>query len=409
MELAFSSIEEFTGIYSSMDEYAVDKCPCGGIRELELIPATIHIGNHTINIVDCPVLTCPKCGSQKLGNRIPQELSTQYHFMQERGYSGCKLTSKSLRLKYAAAAGFKYDSRDLNIPGLSFDDDPSHTIGFSCPVFFDRKVLNNFFTDDDYELDIFSESFGSISKKGHDGWIYDWQIDFGVNRNNLVVMFLGDLDQIEPDDRAIHWLRAYNVDSDHILIDTEFYRAQLLSEFSDPIIEQRILALRNDFYGKIQCKYGISLFHLEQEVETKGKTLRKPINYSESEIKENIIVLDGLLNEGIDCDALRTLYRQLVTPLPKNLDNLRSRKLLQGIIASKTNEAQAKSIISPLFYLNDLRVCFAHLISQDEVDKYKENIVKAFSLVSFSEYRKLYDALMDALYQLYKFLYVTEF
>ena len=409
MELVFSSIEEFTGIYSSIDEYAVDKCLCGGIRELELIPATIYIENYTINVVDCPILTCPKCGSQKLGNRMPQEISTQYYFMQEHEHSGCTLTSKNLRLAYASAANFKYDSRDLNIPGLSFDDDPSHSIGFSCPVFFDRKVLNSFYTDDDYELDIFSETFGSIAKKGHDGWLYEWQIDFGVNRNNLVVMFLGDLDQIDSDDRAIHWLRAYNVESDHILVDTEFYRAQLLSEFSDPIIERRILALRNDFYKKIQGKYGVSLFHLEQEVEARGKTLRKPINYSESEIKENIIVLDGLLNEGIDCKALRTLYKQLVTPLPKDIEELKSRKLLQGIIASKTGVTQAKSIISPLFHLNDLRVCFAHLISQDDVDKCKENIVKAFSLASFNEYRKLYDTLMEALYQLYKFLYVTEF
>lgn len=409
MELVFSSIEEFTGIYSSINEYAVDKCPCGGIRELELIPATIHIGSHTINVIDCPALICPKCGSQKLGNRMPQEISTQYHFMREHGYSGCTLTSKNLRLAYASTANFKYDSRDLNIPGLSFDDDPNHSIGFSCPVFFDRKVLNSFYTDDDYELDILSETFGSIAKKGHDGWLYEWQIDFGVNRNNLVVMFLGDLDQIDSDDRAIHWLRAYNVESDHILVDTEFYRAQLLSEFSDPIIERRILALRNDFYKKIQGKYGVSLFHLEQEVEARGKALRKPINYSESEIKENIVVLDGLLNEGIDCKALRTLYKQLVTPLPKDIEELKSRKLLQGIIASKTSETQAKSIISPLFYLNDLRVCFAHLISQDEVDKYKENIVKAFSLASFNEYRKLYDTLMEALYQLYKFLYVTDF
>lgn len=61
------------------------------------------------------------------------------------------------------------------IPGIGVDLDPTHQRIF-VSVFFKRNVLNNFFTDDDYELDFFSESYGVIAKKGTDGCQYEWKI-----------------------------------------------------------------------------------------------------------------------------------------------------------------------------------------------------------------------------------------
>ena len=313
-----------------------------------------------------------------------------------------------IRYEFAKTANFIYDSRDMSIPGLGVDLDPTNPKGFSCPVYFDRKVLNNFFTDNDYELDFFSESYGSIAKKGTDGWQYEWKIVFGINKNDKVILFLGDLDQIDSADRAIYWLKSYNVNSDHCIVDTELYRGQFNCIFSEPIIEHRIISLRNSFFSKIKKKYGIELFHLEEEVEANGRDLQKPINYSKNEIKQNIITLDGVLNEGIDCEALRTLCSQIVVPPPANIKNLKTRKLLQNIISVSAGQDDAKDIIAPLFYLNDLRVCFAHLISQETIDEYESNIVSAFNLSAFTDYRKLYDTLIDKLYYLYRYLNITE-
>lgn len=223
-----------------------------------------------------------------------------------------------------------------------------------------------------------------------------------------MIIFLGDLDQIEKDDRAIYWLKSYNIKSDHCLVHTEFYQAQLNCVFSDSIKEKRIISLRNAFFKKMEKKYGVKLFHLEEEVEAKGNSIEKPINYSKREIEENIIVLDGVLNEGIDCDELRKLCMQLVNPVPKDIKKLKTRKLLEAIISISVGDAAAKEIIAPLFYLNNLRVCFAHLISQSEIDKYQNNIVAAFGLSSFDEYKELYDTLIDKLYNLYTYLNITE-
>lgn len=219
---------------------------------------------------------------------------------------------------------------------------------------------------------------------------------------------MGDLEQIEEDDRAIFWLKSYNIESDHQIVSTELYQAQFNCIFSEPIKEMQIIALRNSFFKKMKKKYGVELFHLESEIEQKGKEIQKPINYSAREVQDNIIILDGVLNEGIDCDQLREVYKRVVNPLPRNVNDLKTRKLLQGIIAKYQGEDEAKKLIAPLFYLNDLRVCFAHVISQEEVDKCKANIVRAFNLSDFSEYRKMYDSLIDELYSLYRYLNVTD-
>ncbi len=412
MVFNYSNIEDFENTYDNYETAEIlneTKCDCGSYYEMHLDTVEVTIGEYTVLLVDCPTMVCTKCGKQHLCPDIPQEIYTTYFRLTKNGFKNCKLTMKSdIRYEFAKTANFIYDSRDMSIPGLGVDLDPTNPKGFSCPVYFDRKVLNNFFTDDDYELDFFSESYGSIAKKGTDGWQYEWKIVFGINKNDRVILFLGDLDQIDSADRAIYWLKSYNVNSDHCIVDTELYRGQFGCIFSEPIIEHRIISLRNSFFSKIKKKYGIELFHLEEEVEANGRDLRKPINYSKNEIKQNIITLDGVLNEGIDCEALRTLCSQIVVPPPANIKDLKTRKLLQNIIAVSAGQDDARDIIAPLFYLNDLRVCFAHLISQETIDEYESNIVSAFNLSAFTDYRKLYDTLIDKLYYLYRYLNITE-
>lgn len=412
MELVFVDIAEFEKYFNNQDVAMYlhsTVCGCGSPLEMYLGQCTVDVGDYHIQINECPIMKCGRCGKEHLCPNIPQEIYCVFFQMQKKGSDVCRLTMKSEeRFEYCKDVEFVYDPRDLSIPGIDTDLDPTNKKGFSCPVFFDRKVLNAFYTDDDYELDFASESYGSISKKGTDGWEYDWNIVFGINKNDRVIMFLGDLATIDSDDRAIYLLKAYNVHSDHTVVDTELYQAQYNCIFSDPIKEQRIISLRNAFFSKVKKKYGIELFHLEQEKEQKGKMIVKPINYSKQEVEANIIILDGVLNEAINCIELRELYKKVVAVVPKNIGDLKTRKLLQGIIANIESEQKAKEMIAPLFCLNDLRVCFAHLISNEEVETFKSNVVSALCLETFDDYRRLYDTLIDRLYDLYRYLYVTE-
>lgn len=406
MEFYFENANEFIREFDRY--YPLEKCECGGVREMELSTATVIIGEKTIEICDCPILVCQKCGKELIGHRVPLFIyKVCEEFKDHPGDTRCQLTLKGEgRFSYAEKADYLYDSRDLNIPGCDVDLDPTHEEGFSLPVYFDRKVLNSFLTDDEYELDFFSESYGDIAKLGTDGWAYEWKIPFGINANDRVVIFLGDLDQID-DERSVHFLKAYNVPSDHLLVGTELYQAQMNCIFSEPIIEQRVIRLRNGFYSNILKQFGIDLRHLEQEVVDKVRLVKKPVSYSEREVSGNIVALDGILNEGISQDGLRDLCTALGET--SDIKQLRTRKLLQKVISTKEGEDRAKDIIAPLFHLNDLRVCFSHLLPDEDIQNYKDGIVEAFGLSDFSEYRKLYESLLEELYTLYKYLYVTDF
>jgi hypothetical protein len=402
MHFHFKTINEFEDKFNNY--YPLDRCDCGGLREMDISTADFLIGDKRIVIEGCPILICKKCKNELIGNRIIKGVyNTYYKFEDHPGVKECKINIRSdVRFDYAKKAEFVYDSRDLNIPGCDIDLDPTRKDGFSLPVYFDRKVLNNFYLDDDYEMDFFSESYGDIGKKGIDGW----QIPFGINENDKVVMFLGDLDLID-DDRSILMLKTYNITSDHKLVDTELYQAQMNCIFSDPILEERVILLREGFYKRIYKQFGVDLSHLEKEVKKKRECVKKPVVYSEREISGNVIALDGIFNEGISQDGLRELCKQL--NVVGDVKSLKTRKLLQAIIATKEGEEKAKSIIAPLFRLNDLRVCFAHLLPEEDIQKLKDSIVKAYRLCGFNEYRKLYDCLIYELYELYKYLNITDF
>lgn len=81
---------------------------------------------------------------------------------------------------------------------------------------------------------------------------------------------------------------------------------------------------------------------------------------------------------------MRLLYKKLNGTLPNN--STQTRKLLQGIIACVEDEEKAKKIIGPLYSLNDLRICFAHLLPQENIEQRKQNILSTFGLTDFQDY-----------------------
>ncbi len=408
MDMIFKDLREFEKKYDKKAIMALHQtqCPCGKCREMDFTDVRVTIGAVHIEIPECPVMKCPACGEMQLCPIIPAEIYKAYDKRPQNG-NFCKLTIRNnRRFEWAHTLNLQYDSRDLCIPGLNVDLDPTHPEGYSCPVFFKRKVLGAFYNDDDYVLDFFSESYGCIAKKGTDGFEYDWLVHFGINKNDKVVMFLGDLDTIDSEEAAAHFLNIYNIESDHCIVDTELYRAQMNCVPSKPIVEKRILALKESFYHRVQKKYGISLFHLQDECEEQKEKLQKPLHYTEKEIRINIDLMDGILNEGIDSDGLKKLYKVIYNADPPKAIRTQTRKLLEQIIASK--DEKADRTIGPLYALNDLRNYFSHLLSQQKMDELKNNALDTLMLTEFNDYRKLYDTLIKRLYSLYQYLNVMD-
>lgn len=164
MDIRFSTYNDFLTEYQT---YKLDKCSnCEGVRELIDDDVTVVIENRTLHFPELLVLCCNKCGDKCLPEYSKQIIDGAYKSMIEQEQFVGEFVSKSYKKKfeYCKETDYKYDHKDYyNIPGLCYDEEHS-TEGFLTPVYFDRKALIYFISVPDFEVDIFSETYGHIGK-----------------------------------------------------------------------------------------------------------------------------------------------------------------------------------------------------------------------------------------------------
>ena len=121
---------------------------------------------------------------------------------------------------------------------------------------------------------------------------YDWSVPFGFNSNGKLVFWLGDLNYMDAQSQAI--LKGFNVDSDHLIIDSEFFQAQMNCMFSRPIKEKQILMNKDNFILNVKKKYNIDLTHLEKECSSQTENIGRPLVFTEQSISGVINAFDNL-------------------------------------------------------------------------------------------------------------------
>lgn len=62
MELIYSSIKEFEDTYNTNYGLYNTQCSCGAYFEMHLENINVNIGEYEIQINECPVMVCEKCG-----------------------------------------------------------------------------------------------------------------------------------------------------------------------------------------------------------------------------------------------------------------------------------------------------------------------------------------------------------
>lgn len=230
----FKNENEF---YKSLEYFRVDRCDvCNETCELVECETMVIIADIRLDFSDALIMKCIKCGKVFMPMHFAKMVAYVYHQAIEGGYKGGTFprTSYKKEYDYCKRIGFTYDYRDhINIPGLCHDDE--HTDGFLTPVDFEKTALVYFIASPEYEVNIFSESYGDIRKKDIDGALL-WVIAFGFNSNGRLVFGLGDLD--EMDDKSLMILKGFNIESDHKIVNSEFYQAQMNCIFSAPIVER---------------------------------------------------------------------------------------------------------------------------------------------------------------------------
>jgi DNA-directed RNA polymerase subunit RPC12/RpoP len=245
-----TSLEKFCEDNKSLP---IDTCKkCGEKVELVFSDYKIQIDTFFIEVKELPQLECTYCGEKVLSSKSKNMILYLYEECRAHNQKGVQVTPRNLNKRYnfCERFNFNYDYRDYeNIPGLSALTGD----GFLTPVFFKKEALVYFMHHPDYELNLFSESYGVFGYKDQ------FQVPFGINKNDKLILWLGDLDKL--DDNTLRYLEIHNVPSDHILMHTEFYDAQLKAIWSEPIIERQLVNLRNKAYDLLKSKHGIDIHH----------------------------------------------------------------------------------------------------------------------------------------------------
>ena len=409
MEFIFDTYNDFLIEYK---KYKLDRCnKCRGVRELIDDDVTVTIENRTLHFPKLLVLCCKKCGDKCLPEYSKQMIDGAYKSMkeQEQFIGEFRLKNYIKKFEYCQEIDYKYDHKDYyNIPGLCFDEE--HSVeGFLTPVFFDRKALIYFISVPDFDVDIFSETYGHIGKKDPEGvYVYDWDVPFGFNSNGKLVFWLGDLNYMDTQSQAI--LKGFNVDSDHLIVDSEFFQAQMNCIFSKPIKEKQILMNKERFISNIQEKYNIDLAHLDEECSEHVKNIKRPLVFTEQSVSSVINSFDKVLVEGFNVRELRILYETLYPESERNIQykNWQSIRLIKEILLKFCDEIEetidVETLISPLYILHDYRIYFDHLLSKDKQKSTKLHIVETLGVQNFEEQEAIYTEEIDRLNKLFQYL-----
>lgn len=258
-------------------------------------------------------------------------------------------------------------------------------------------------------MDIFSETYGHIGKKDPEGvYIYDWDVPFGFNSNGKLVFWLGDLNYMDTQSQAI--LKGFNVDSDHLIVDSEFFQAQMNCTFSKPIIEKQILMNKDSFISNIKKKYNIDLAHLDEECSEHAKNIKRPLVFTEQSVSGVINAFDKVLVEGFNAGRLRELYEALYSENERDAQygKWQSIRLIKEILLKFCNGIgnmiDVEKLISPLYILHDYRIYFDHLLSMDKQESTKAHIVATLGVQNFSEQEAIYLEEIDRLNKLFQYL-----
>ena len=287
MEYNFQSYDSFLDEYKKYHYHDCDNC--GALRELSNEHVDIIIEDRVMHFEDLLVLKCTKCGSTCLPMHSKQMIDGCYKIMlKESHYEGIqKYRGYKKEFNYCENKDFLYDHRDYyNIPGLCFDEEHS-TEGFLTPVYFSNKVLLYFLNDPEYHVKLGSETYGYFELSG------EWGVPFGINRNGKVVFWLGDLSYL--DSKTLDIMRPHNTESDHQLIDSEFYMAQMCCVWSEPNKETSICHQKEQLFKGIESNYGISLFHLDDEIGLQIEAYQKPVFFTQKTIDLTINMLPKVL------------------------------------------------------------------------------------------------------------------
>jgi hypothetical protein len=357
-------------------------------------PLQIWLGKHQIKVDN---LSVELEGVPLLINETTKEVhlpdKTKYiikHFI-EKAKSRCEaeisLKPRDLGLKrysYASSFNFIYSQIDYEyIPGLS---NPWSEEGFLMPVFFKLSILDKYSRHPEYELDLFSESHGSI-RKGT-----EWSIEFGINKNNKVIMWLGDIDNL-PDNEK-YYLRSENIESDHN-IHSEFYDAQIDVKWSNPSEQSALFHYRKQLKKLVSKGINLDLYMLDGEISKVIGNLHRPIFWKDNHVGPVIESFNRIFVESLNTSKIKADVLAVAPTV--DLKGKGSLKVFESWLQNRLQLENCATVMCPFYVLYDFRIITCHLQSEES---HAEKLTSINKRLGISEDNVSYEIIYDSLIEL---------
>ena len=373
---------------------------CPDFRVLKIEGVTFEKEGKKVGI-KVPFFFCNSCESREpLGSLEYFEGIAEKHYQEiKKGeFTTVEFKYENKSFHQYDHLGLKYSSEDYYlIPGLSREWDD----GFLTPVFFDKDLLLYYNHHPNYSVKLYSFSSGNIYH--HDEPMLRY--GFGINRSGKIFTWLGDIDEDLGDQEMLSDLKRFqasNIDSDHDIF-SKFYLSQIPFVSSDMFQrsdnEYKVFSLKDELRKKIFDLHGITITLIE--IDDLSDYYKPPILEEKEQIFSSYLGLNKYLIENIQITPLK---EALINAGKKKEDisQLGSLKTFEWYLSEVLKVPNVKSIISPLYVLNDLRQLHGHLSKESFAEKYdscKERLELNKDSNHFEVYKKLIEKLI-AFYQL---------
>ena len=309
-------------------------------------------------VKDCPILRCPFCSFQLLPDVALAEIDRALDVAKKGGERlvNLRCPKSETRFRFSQDVEFSYDARDyLYIPGLWR---PSAD-GFLTPLFFNRGVILKYRNSSEYQLELDSDTYGTVRMKNH-------TISFGLNRQEQVIMWLGDVDGLPVNER--YYLLSENITSSHDVA-SEFYDGQIDVIWSEPSRERALFDARAEFVQKGQRLLAAPVMLLDVECSEILEGFRPPLAEDRRSVPNAIEDLCKVCVESINKAAFAAFLRNNGVAVDSKVGGL---KVMEKWLELRVGK-DARSFMSPLFVLYDLRINAAHLLSSERASEVLES------------------------------------
>jgi len=238
-----------------------------------------------------PMLECPMCGGTAVTPHVEHAVQAAARKATEGGHRRCRPAFEQRRFSLCEVE-FEYDSTDwLAIPMLRQSE--SERDGYYAPVFFRRAVLLRYMVRDEYTTRQFRDGGSIHFPNGSD-------LGYGINRNGLVVCWLGELDGIPTEEQR--YMLSENTGSDHDVV-SGLYAQSRLREGEGETDEQMLTGTLHSLTKTVKEKRGFDLYGLRAAESHILQNMARPVIWNEF----LVITVTGLTRvyiESLDGDSL---------------------------------------------------------------------------------------------------------